>query len=236
MRGHSTLLWLATSACILLATAARCETPEDGLKAYDAGNYALALKIWKPLAEAGNAEAQFRLAYMYGEEKGVTKDKAAYLHWMLAAARQGHPAAEFWMGFSSEWGTEAPLDIHEAARWFRLSADQGNTDAQRSLGDLYETGDGVVQDYVEATELYTAAAEKGDDAAQEDLARQYLEGHGVPRDLVQAHVWYNLAASAHVGDEVRERRKAGREAAAKEMTPAQIAEAQRLAREWKPKS
>ena len=162
------------------------------MKAYDAGNYALALKIWKPLAEAGNAEAQFRLAYMYGEEKGVTKDKAAYLHWMLAAARQGHPAAEFWMGFSSEWGTEAPLDIHEAARWFRLSADQGNTDAQRSLGDLYETGDGVVQDYVEATELYTAAAEKGDDAAQEDLARQYLEGHGVPRDLVQAHVWYNL--------------------------------------------
>ncbi len=221
---------------MLLTTAAHGETLGDGLKAYDAGNYALALQIWKLLAEAGNPEAQFRLAYMYGEEKGVAKDKATYLHWMLAAARQGHSAAEFWMGFSSEWGTEAPHDIHEAARWYRLSASQGNTDAQRSLGDLYETGDGIVQDYVEATKLYTAAAEQGDDAAQEDLAGQYLEGQGVPRDLVQAHLWYNLAASAHLGDEVRERRKAGREAAAKEMTPAQIAEAQRLAREWKPKS
>jgi len=156
---------------------------------------------------------------------------------MMLSARQGHPAAEFWIGFNYQYGLAATkFDVFEAARWFRLSADQGNRDAERYLGDLYNTGDGVLQDFTEATKLYAAAAEQGDDAAQELLAGQYLEGRGVQRDLIRAHFWYNVSASAHVADEVRERRRAAHEATARQMNQNQIGDAQRLAREWKPQS
>ena len=84
---------------------------------------------------------------------------------------------------------------------------------------------------------YRKAAEQGETAAQYNLGAMYNNGQGVPQDYVAAHMWFNLAAAS--GDklavEVRERAAEGRERVAKEMTPAQIAEAQKLAREWKPK-
>ncbi len=63
----------------------------------------------------------------------------------------------------------------------------------------------------------------------------YGEGQGVPQDYVQAHMWYNLAASKHPLGEVRNKAVKTRDILAEKMTPAQIAEAQKLAREWKPK-
>jgi len=76
-----------------------------------------------------------------------------------------------------------------------------------------------------------ARAERGDADAQLLLGVLYAEGRGVPQDYVQAHVWYNLAASRRSGED-RQRSIRGREGAESRMTPDQIAEAQRLAREW----
>jgi TPR repeat protein len=85
------------------------------------------------------------------------------------------------------------------------------------------------QDYAEAVKWYRRAAEQGGDMAQLKLGEMYSEARGWPEDLVQAHMWFNLAA-AHSGFGANKR-----DALARRMTPEQIAEAERLAREWKPK-
>ncbi len=71
--------------------------------------------------------------------------------------------------------------------------------------------------------------------AQLMIGTMYLYGQGVPQDYVQAHMWFNLAASRFAPGSDRDAAITGREEIAALMTPAQIAEAQRLAREWKPK-
>ena len=82
---------------------------------------------------------------------------------------------------------------------------------------------------------YRKAAEQGVALAQYNLGFMYSKGRGVPQDYVQAHMWYNLAASRLPPGTGRDMTVKNRDKAAKYMTPAQIAEAQRLAREWKPK-
>jgi len=96
---------------------------------------------------------------------------------------------------------------------------------------LFDTiGQGVTQDFEVAVEWYRKAADQGIANAQINLCFMYEKGQGVTQDYVQAHMWYNLAAERglKLGKEYRDR-------LAKKMTPEQIAEARRLAREWKPK-
>ena len=115
-------------------------------------------------------------------------------------------------------------------------AKQGDALFQFLLANTYDFGDhDVPQDYKEAVRWYRAAAEQGLAAAQNNLGAMYDEGQGVPQDYIQAHMWYNLAASDLTGDD-RETPARNRDRVDEEMTSEQIAEAQRLAREWKPKS
>ena len=100
---------------------------------------------------------------------------------------------------------------------------------------MYDNGQGVPQDYDEAAKWYRKAAEQGYATAQFNLGSAYGKGWGVPHDLVQAHMWLNLAASRYRPGTERAKAVKNRDIVAEKMTPAQIAEAQRLAREWKPK-
>lgn len=112
--------------------------------------------------------------------------------------------------------------------WRRL-ADQGDTRAQGKLGGMYYNGHGVPQDYPEAVKWFRLAADQGNAIAQYDLGIMYAEGRGVPQDYISAHMWFNLSAAQGNRGAVR-----NRDITARRMTPAQIAEAQKLAREWKP--
>ncbi len=107
-------------------------------------------------------------------------------------------------------------------------------EAQSNLGVMYSNGQGVTQDYAEAAKWYRKSAEQGHASAQINLAFMYGNGQGVPHDYVQAHMWYNLAAASLPGED-RDRATKNRDIVAGLLTPAQIAEAQRLAREWKPR-
>ena len=119
--------------------------------------------------------------------------------------------------------------------WLPL-ARQGLADAQTRLGVMYRNGYGVPQDYAEAVRWYRKAAEQGDAGGQLDLGFMYGAGWGVPQDYVQAHMWSNLAVSRFAPGLDRDMAVLNRDILAAKMTPAQIAEAQRLAREWEPKS
>ena len=113
----------------------------------------------------------------------------------------------------------------------RARAEQGDASAQFALGFMYADGEGVPQDDVEAVRWYRLAAEQGHAVAQSNLGVRYDEGRGVPQDYVQAHMWRNVAASRLTGEK-RKISADGRDALARLMTPDQLAEAQRLAREW----
>ena len=116
-------------------------------------------------------------------------------------------------------------------KWYRLAAEQGNADGQTNLGVVYATGQGVPQDYQEAVKWCRLAAEQGVAEAQGNLAFMYTTGQGVPQDYVQAHKWINLAASRTTTEKAGDYRLA-RDEVAEKMTASQVAEAQRLAREW----
>ena len=90
---------------------------------------------------------------------------------------------------------------------------------------------GVPQDAAEAVQWYRLAAEQGLADAQYNLGVMYANGEGVPQDNVEAHMWLNLAASQFTGEQ-RERTVAARDRVAERMTPADLSEAQRRAREW----
>jgi uncharacterized protein len=123
----------------------------------------------------------------------------------------------------------------EAVKWFRLAADQGNGYAQFNLGFMYDKGEGVPQDYAEAVKWYRKAADQGNGAAQVGLGVMYETGRAVPQDYVQAHMWFSLRAASLPAGELQDAALAARDEIASKMTPAQIAEAQKLVREWKPK-
>jgi TPR repeat protein len=121
-------------------------------------------------------------------------------------------------------------DYATALRLFRSLADQGDAAAQSRLGLMYENGQSVPQDYAEAVLWYRRAADQGFKGAQWLLGIMYQTGDGVRQDYVQAHMWFNLSAAQGWGAAAEARTMLERA-----MTPAQVAEAQKLAHEWKPK-
>jgi uncharacterized protein len=102
---------------------------------------------------------------------------------------------------------------------------------------MYNEGRGVPVDYAEAVKWSRKAADQGNATGQYALGFMYANGRGVPRDYVQAHKWWTIAASANEEEsrDARDNAIHGLADVAARMTPEQIAEAQKLAREWKPK-
>ena len=136
-----------------------------------------------------------------------------------------------WADFKTGMDAYHRGDYAAALReWRPLAERWEGEEAQFNVGLLYENGQGVPQDYVQARQWYSNAAAQGYAAAQSKLGQLYELGHGVPKDVVQAQKWYILGAAGgdKLGAELRD-------ALAKQMTPAQIFQAQERAREWKPK-
>jgi hypothetical protein len=123
---------------------------EDANDAYREKAYAKAAELWRPLAEKGDAEAQYSLGTLYAEGKGVEQNDATAFLWFQRAANQGVAAAQYNVGASYATGAGVGKSDVDAAKWFRRAADQGMAFAQLNLGLLYAAGNGVPQDDVEA--------------------------------------------------------------------------------------
>jgi len=197
-----------------------------------AKDYKQAAHWYGKAAEQGwLASAQYYLGTMYYEGKGVAQDYKQAAHWYGKAAEQGLASAQFDLGRMYYEGKGVAQDYKQALDWYAKAVEQGDASAQSNLGFMYDNGQGVVQDYVQAVYWYAKAAAQGYAYAQSNLGVMYETGQGVVQDYVQAHTWYNLAASQGL-DIARK----NRDIIEQRMTPQQIAEAQRLAREWKPRS
>jgi TPR repeat protein len=210
------------------------ETYEGAVTAYNQGDYATALRQFRSLADKGTL-AQYSLGLLYDGGSGVTENHAEAAKWYRKAADQGDALAQYRLGYLYDSGSGVTENHAEAAKWYRMAADQGNDLAQYSLGLLYDSGSGVTRDPATAAKWYRQAADQGNARAQFELGSMYLSGRGVPRNYILAHMWWKLVVesgrdkSSAVDDAAR-----GLVVLAKIMAPPQIAEAQKLAREWRP--
>lgn len=169
------------------------------------------------------AQAQ-RLAREFKPRNVYTKA----LEEFKAQGERGDAVAQFKAGLIYYKGQGIPRDYSEALNWFKKAALHGHPLAQYNVGYMYEKGEGTPQDYAEAANYYGQAANQGNRLAQYNLGSLYEKGQGVASDEVQALMWYNLAATQ--GDA---QARAARDRISVWMTPAQVAEAQRRAREFK---
>lgn len=217
----------AIAALLLLLPSAAAQDYDKGQEAAKRGDFATASREWRPLAAQGHAKAQYGLGVMYHRGDGVPQSYAEARKWYRLAAEQGNAKAQYGLSFLYYHGHGVPRDYAEAIKWVRPAAEQGLADAQFRLGFMYFAGQGLSMNHTEAAHWYRKAAEQGNVAALNNLGVLYKYGYGVPSDYVQAHMWYNLAAIQGA-----EKAADNRDSVGRRMTPAQIAEAQRLAREW----
>jgi TPR repeat protein len=219
----------AIAVLLLSPDIVRAGTSEDCAAANDQLDYTEALRLCRPLAEQGDDVAQTTLGLMYEHGQGVTHDDAEAAKWYRKAAERDNAVAQERLGSLYEHGQGVTHDDAEAVKWYRKAAERDVVNAQIELGIMYEDSrGGVVQDYAAAVKWYRRAAEQGSADAQATLGFRYEHGQGVPQDYVLAHLWLSLAAANGYpcGDK--------RDNLATKMTPDQITEAERLAREWKP--
>ena len=148
----------------------------------------------KPLAEQGDAEAQFKLAQCYDEGRTVEKDFTKVVEWYTKAAEQGNVGAQNNLGRCYEKGKGVEKDQKRAIEWYTKAAEQGALGAQYNLGACYYRGDGVEKDYTKALEWYRKAAEQGDSLALNEIGIIYENGCGVEKDINKAVECYARAA------------------------------------------
>ena len=207
---------LAVALLIALAMPAWADF-QAGVDAYSRGDYATALQEFKPLAEQGNADAQSALGSMYYHGQGVAQDYAEAAKWFRKAAKQHFVAAQISLGLMYEDGQGLPQDYREAMKWYRRAATWVNTRAQLSLKAIHfertRNLDDVMRSYWD----------------------QIRDNYGIRSwrsYLVEAYKWFEIIAPVLPSGRERDMIDKTRDDIAEEMTPAQIAEAQRLAREW----
>lgn len=144
-------------------------------------------------------------------------------------------ATPTWSDFEAGMDGYGRGDYATALREWQPLAERGHADAQYNLGMLYNFRKGVPQDFATARQWYEKAAAQGHAGAQNNLGGLYEFGHGVTRDDVLAYMWYHIAA--HSTDNAwRDVAAENRDEIADGMTSAQIAEAKKMAKEWRPKA
>ena len=228
---------------------------DDATAAADKGDYATALKLFRALAERGDSGAQYAIGRMYAKGQGVPKDPAAAMKWFDQAneqskalqaynrsefatarktfeplAEKGQALAEYILGLMYANGQGVPESYTEALKWLQKAAEQGEAKAQFSVGVIYFKGLGMPANQAEALKWYRRAADQGNAPAQYNLGAMYARGQTVGQDVVKAHMLYALAGDHGIraADEAKDK-------LAKTMSADQIAEAKKMAHEWKPK-
>nr|WP_314228397.1 tetratricopeptide repeat protein [uncultured Kingella sp.] len=163
---------------------------QQGVTAYEAGNYAQAFRLWQPFAQQGNAGAQYNLGVMYAKGRGVVQDDKQAVSWFQKAANQGDAKAQYNLGTMYLEGRGVARNDKQALAWLQKAAQHGHIKAQNNLGMMYANGWGVAQDDKQAVAWFQKAANQGLAAAQNNLGTMYAHGRGVAQDYQQAKAWW----------------------------------------------
>ncbi len=170
---------------------------EEGRDAYNKGDYVIAAKEFRELANPGIVEESDESKSII---EGIWDGFTWPFRWVWkgisggAGSKKGYAPAQLYLGMMYALGQGVPQDYSEALKWFSLAAEQGDAQAQYVLGSMYFEGRGVPQVYSEAFKWFSLAAKQGDAAAQNSLANMYVDGKGVPKDYSKALKWVRMAA------------------------------------------
>ncbi len=222
-------LWVA--GFLVLAAAAAHADYATGKKAYDAGDYAAAMREWRPLAEAGDADAQWGMGIIHRFGRGVTVDNEEAVKWYTRSAQQGNMYGQYGLGYMFNNGLGVPRDGLNKLRarcLYLLSAKQGNADAQYALYlHFFKTGD-----HDKGNRWYYRALAQGQPGAMFEHGRAMV-WNPLVFDKTGAYMYLILSA--------RKDHKGAVEFLAKERAEANpktkrvMAAAERRADDWRPK-
>ena len=140
-------------------------------EAYEAKDYAKAMKYYLYAAEKNNDVAQCQIGTMYRNGEGVTQNNSIAMKWYLKSAEQGNVLAQFCLGAMYYLGQGVPKDYAEAFKWYHKAAEQGKDSAMWTVALCYENGTGVEKNIDKAVYWYKKGAEKGDADCKEALKR-----------------------------------------------------------------
>jgi TPR repeat protein len=188
----------AVLAALLLLVASGCanaDALQDAATAYKKRDFPTALRLWRPLAEQGNAAAQKGLGTLYEYGSAVPKDEAEAAVWYGKAAAQGDADGEFRLGLLYLRGAGGlPQDVPRALDLLKQAAAQGNTLSAYQLATIYWDGAvGVAKDGDQAIAWYRKAAALDEPLAESQLALAYQYGRNVPKDPTLAYFWWRRA-------------------------------------------
>ncbi|PWG03691.1 SPOR domain-containing protein [Sphingosinicella humi] len=163
---HRQYLFIAATAVAAFLAAPAAADVKAGVDAWNAGNFTAAVAEWRPLADKGDADAQFNMGQAYRFGKGVPKDLRITQSWYQKAAQQGHEKAQANLGILLfDTGKRA-----EAMPWIKKAADRGDPRALYVLGTAHFNGDLVAKDWPRAYAMMTRAAAAGLPPAANSLA------------------------------------------------------------------
>jgi TPR repeat protein len=173
---------------VALASAASSTALREAGTALDQGDYAVALRLIRPLADEGEPLAEYALGGMYAHGFGVPQNYPEAMKWLHTAAAKGIAAAQYELGFMYENGQGVAQDFTQAAYWYEQAAERGDDSSEVNLGYLYENGKGVARDLVQAYKWYhLAAIAKGNPIAQScQLIRDALAARMTAKQIEEA--------------------------------------------------
>lgn len=223
-----TAAWLL-SALIALPFTAHAGL-NAGLAAYDKADYTTALQELTPLADKGNAQAQYRLGKIFNLGQSVPPDKKVAAQWFHLAAQQGLAAAQGALGYLCLVGDGVSQNSDLALEWTRKAAQQGDATAQFNLSVMYGEAFGIQKKPAESLQWLRKAADQRHTAALNALGAAYAKGQdGTPQNPVLAYALF--ATSAEKGDSAA---AAAQKTLATGMSTKDLQAAKALARKWKP--
>lgn len=158
-----------------------------------------AIVEWEPLAEQGDAGAQFNLGYCFFKGEGFKEDRTQAIRWFTLAANNGEVRAQRQLGemYASE------KDFSQSEKWYSLAAEQGDGLALFKLGHMYMRGEGVTQSLTEGLKHYLLAAEQDELGAYMTLGNIYHQGldttsGSIEIDHTEAFKWFSYPAERGV--------------------------------------
>src|SRR5213595_432263 len=158
---------VAAMLTAMLAAPLSAQSVKAGIDAWQRADYPSAVAIWRPLAEGGDADAQFNLGQAYRLGRGVPLDLGAAKLWFERAARSGHLDAQTTLGLLTFQNGDRAMGL----KWLKAAADQGEPRAMLVYGTALFNGDGVPQDRLLAYAYVSRAAAQGLDVAKETLTQ-----------------------------------------------------------------
>jgi uncharacterized protein len=162
------LRWVMISLVLIFSAPAHADFAA-GQAAYDRGDFNAAYNEWLPLAEAGDAEAQFRVGRLYDVGEGRSRNGPMAVEWYEKSFKQKNLKAGHNLGYLYDVGKIIPRNYGKAFEYYLYGAYQNDPDSQRNLGLMYFGGHGMTHNFIEGYKWLFISKASGGDATEEQI-------------------------------------------------------------------